>query len=204
MAEKSNMASESIVISTLLLIPITEVGRGHFGNQSSWAMMVNSFLSWICATPHQPVQVAGFRALYHVWGRCRKGLLQRWEEQEAAHVVFNTGKGRKVTDAVWRCEARAELATRGGCYAVLCLHLTKAFDLVDHRLLVQELLACAVPVHLLRIIVHAYRWPIFLTLDGLVANPLWPDRGIPAGCFSATYAQRGFLVRALVKTTVAA
>ena len=50
--------------------------------------------------------IAGFKALYRVWGRLRKGYLQKWEAQHSNLDLFNTGKGRQCSDAVWRCEVR--------------------------------------------------------------------------------------------------
>ena len=58
--------------------------------------------------------IAGFRALCRIWGRCSKRELSAWEDAWANDNLFNTGNGRTVTDAVWRCEARAELATAQG------------------------------------------------------------------------------------------
>ena len=58
--------------------------------------------------------IAGFRALYRIWGRTRKGTLQTWERQYAADGFFNTGVGRKCSDGVWRAEVRGELATGTG------------------------------------------------------------------------------------------
>ena len=83
--------------------------------------------------------IAGFRALYRIWGRARKSTLLAWERQHAAEGFFNTGAGRMCSDGVWRAEAHGELATGAGShYAVLLWDLVKAFEMVDHQLLIQE------------------------------------------------------------------
>ena len=37
-----------------------------------------------------------------------------------------------------------------------------------------------------------------LCMDNVWAEPLWPGSGVPAGCFSATYALRCYLRRVMV------
>ena len=121
--------------------------------------------------------IAGFRALYRIWGRARKSTLQTWERQHAADGFFNTGAGRKCSDGVWRAEVRGELATGAGShYAVLLWDLVKAFEMVDHQLLIQEADKQCFPFAVLQLILQAFEWPRRLILDGLVAEPLYPGR----------------------------
>eukprot|EP00974_Lingulodinium_polyedra_P103061 9977295-Lingulodinium_polyedra.AAC.1 len=51
------------------------------------------------------------------------------------------------------------------------------------------------PAHILRITVQAFRWRRFLCMDGIMHEGVLPHRGITAGCFSATFALRCYLVR---------
>merc|ERR1712197_151470 len=51
----------------------------------------------------------------------------------------------------------------------------------------------------LRLMLRAYRWRRFLMLDGLVAEELWPQASIGAGCWAALTALKTFMARTFRK-----
>ena len=53
------------------------------------------------------------------------------------------------------------------------------------------------PAFILRLVVLAYSWERFISMEGLVAQPLWPSRGVTAGDWAATYMLKAYMVKLL-------
>ena len=56
------------------------------------------------------------------------------------------------------------------------------YDMLGHHRLRREDVALNMPRELAVVTLASYRWPRFISLDGLVAPPLMPGRGIMPGC----------------------
>ena len=59
---------------------------------------------------HRPIGL--FRAIYRLWARARRPLVDAWAQAYAKDGVFSMAPSRQATDAVWRAQVRAA-ATRG-------------------------------------------------------------------------------------------
>ena len=114
--------------------------------------------------------------------------------------MYNTGRGKKTTDSIWRAEVRAEAAKgTGKLYAMIMWDLLKAYDTVDHDLLANEAYEQQFPMKIMRLLLRAYRWRRILMLDGLLAEELWPQKSIGAGCWAALAALKTFMARTFRK-----
>ena len=154
---------------------------GVFGKQ-------DQFLTVLLAPKPTPGRrpITQFSSMYRVWGKARKKQVARWEEAALEDSIFNTAKRRSTTDAVWRAEMRAEGAkTRRNELIQLMWDIRKAFETVIYERLMHEAENNKAPMHIIRVVVMAYRWCRRLTLDGVVACPLWPQNGVAAGCWAA-------------------
>jgi hypothetical protein len=65
--------------------------------------------------------------------------------------------------------------------------LKKAFEHVDHSLLIQAAKGMNYPMHVLRASLLSYAGPRRLTFLGYASEPVWPTRGIAAGSATATF-----------------
>ena len=144
--------------------------------------------------------IAFFTSLYRLWGKTRKRALLKWESLMLMDEMYNTGKGKKTTDSIWRAEVRAEASKGiGKLYAMIMWDLLKAYDTIDHDLLATEAYEQQFPMKIMRLMIRAYRWKRVLMLDGLLAEDLWPQKSIGAGCWGALAALKTFMARTFRK-----
>ncbi len=144
-----------------------------------------------------------FPCLIRVWMRLRRSDVEEWEVRNSrAHCYTGAGTGAHV--AAWKQSARGELAAAcGASYAQLLLDLAKAFEVVDHAVLVREAIAVGFPLPLLRLSLAAYRLPRTLVLDGCYSSIVDPLRGITAGSGTATVELKIMLMRLLDRVQAA-
>ncbi len=138
-----------------------------------------------------------FPCLVRVWMRLRRGMIAQWEQEHDKPYLL-AGAGRGADTAAWKQAARAECAAGAGAsYAQLLLDLEKAFELVDHRVLIDEAIAVGFPLPLLRLSLAAYRLPRALAIEGTYSSLIDPLRGITAGSGMATAELKVLLYRLL-------
>ena len=95
---------------------------------------------------------------------------------------------------------RAEAAKGlGEMYAMLMWDLLKAYDMIDHGILVEEAYEQQFPMKYMRLLLRAYRWKRRLMLDGLLSPEMWPQNSIAAGCWAALSALKTFMARTFRK-----
>ena len=97
--------------------------------------------------------------------------LQRWQRETRCLAAFRlatqaksnaTGKGKAVTDSIYRQSIRAEAAVDGGpnmCAASVFYDVAKCFDMVRHRQLAVRAARLGFPIDTLRMSLNSYRWP---------------------------------------------
>ena len=114
--------------------------------------------------------------MHRNWGKARKPALAAWEEHTLNDDIFNAGRTTKVIDAVWRVETRAEAAASlSKHYLMIFWDLVKAFEHVQHHILIKQDEMHTFPMGVLRLLMLAYRWQRALCLSGATAEPLWPN-----------------------------
>ena len=92
----------------------------------------------------------------------------------------------------------AALAT-GTCLLTLLWDLRKCYEYIRHWRLLREAELCEYPLAVLRLSLASYRWPRHIRQGPLVADVLWPLRGIVAGSSHATFELKVFLLQTVRK-----
>ncbi len=154
----------------------------------SWPQQIT-----LVAMPALPKPDGGYRfigifaASYRVWARARRPIADRWEV-EHDRPFFAAGANRSAVDAVWRQSLRAEAATAetGATAAAILTDLEKFFEHVNHDLLLERAAKHGLPVPLVRLAFAAHSGPRMIRLRDFVAEEVYADRGIIAGCSLAT------------------
>ena len=102
----------------------------------------------------RPIGLLG--AIYRVWSRARRHLVQQWEQQFASYDFFSTGKGRSATDVVYRHTIRSEFATQNDTFfAAVLRDGENCYERIRHLDLVRSALRHQYPLALLRMSVKA-------------------------------------------------
>ena len=79
-----------------------------------------------------------FRTLYRLWARARVDGCRKWAGDWLTDPCWNNFGGRRPGDAVWRQLVQAEQDGDDDLgRAAVQLDISKMFDRVDHRLLVE-------------------------------------------------------------------
>ena len=140
-----------------------------------------------------------YQEVFRVWSKARQPLVRAWQARFITDAVVHMQQGRQIGDAAWRARVRALDATdRGRTVIEAMWDLRKCFEHVPHDKLVEQASRLGFPMDILRVSVASYAWPRILTTDyGVVADALWPTRGIVAGSAYATFELTAYLVAAL-------
>jgi len=134
---------------------------------------------------HRPIGL--FRAIYRLWARARRPLVDQWAHKHAKDGIFSMAPGRQATDAVWRAQVKAA-ATRGTHTLELNWDIQKCFEHVQRPKLIEVAMQLGFPAHILRLSLASYAWPRRLRgYQGLVTDPIYATRGIVAGSAFACY-----------------
>ena len=94
----------------------------------------------------------------------------------------NTARGRRVGDAMWRDQVRANLDDRAGRHTVeVCVDFAEAFEMVDRGKLAEVALEVGYPASALAMGLDLYAFGRRLVYRGCVSSEQRPTRGIAAG-----------------------
>ncbi len=145
-----------------------------------------------------------FAAVYRVWARARRPLADEWEARHD-RPYFAAGSHRSPVDAVWRQSLRAEaaVAKEGWTAAAVLTDLEKFYEHIDHEELLARATRLDFPEPLARLALAAYGGPRMIRMKNFVAEELYADRGVVAGCSLATTLTKVYTVEAydhLVRT----
>ena len=72
--------------------------------------------------------------------------------------------------------------------------MVKCYGHVDNQLLFGKGRQERCPLAALRASLRAYRWPRAVVMDGMVAQPAWPTRGIIGGSVIATSELKAYCI----------
>ncbi len=128
-----------------------------------------------------------FTAAYRVWARARRPLADQWESTHD-RPYFAAGAHRSPVDAVWRQSLRAEAAMseEGWTAAAVLTDLDKFYEHIEHDELLERAARLGFPEPLARLALAAYGGPRMIRLKDFVAEEVYADRGVVAGCSLAT------------------
>ena len=137
-----------------------------------------------------------------IWMRARNDVARKWEAENADPSLFG-GKGMGAQKAAWLAAFRAELADGRNTEKVqTLLDMTKAFETIPHKKLVETARKYKYNLALLRLSLAAYRVPRTVGIDGVCSAPMTATRGITAGSGFATTELR-ILMQEVVMLTLA-
>ena len=127
-----------------------------------------------------------FNGTHRLWTRARKDVATQWETENACGI-FAAASGQAATDTVWAQSLRAEQAVGHDHVAAAALFDLKSFfDTLQHDHLATRARIKKFPRKLARLGIDAYKAPRYVQRGGCVAAPLFPSRGVVAGCGFAT------------------
>ncbi len=154
----------------------------------SWPNQLNLITMPALPKPDGGYRLIGiFTAAYRVWARARRPLADQWE---SAHdrPYFAAGAHRSPVDAVWRQSLRAEAAMseEGWTAAAVLTDLDKFYEHIEHQDLLDRAARLGFPEPLARLALAAYGGPRMIRLRDFVAEEVYADRGVVAGCSLAT------------------
>jgi hypothetical protein len=155
---------------------------------ASWPQQITLVTMPALPKPDGGYRLIGiFAAAYRVWARARRPIADKWEAQHD-RPYFAAGTNRSAIDAVWRQALRAEAATaeQGATAAAVLTDLEKFFENIDHELLLERAEKHGLPLPLVKLALAAYSGPRMIRMRDFVAEELFADRGIIAGCSLAT------------------
>ena len=149
--------------------------------------------------------------LYRAWTRWRQRIrrtgYQAWEAHDDNDQYLSCCAGRDVTDVVWRQSFAMEVASSsargvvedvGGNFgAALLWDLMKAFEHIQHEILVREGQAVGMPMSTLIMDVNSYQWPRRFTMDLIVSRVCQPEDGMVAGATGAPYQIKAYMLRSI-------
>jgi len=118
---------------------------------------------------------------------CKEGRCYTNGKTENACGIFAAASGQAATDTVWAQSLRAEQAVGHNHVAAAALFDLKSFfDTLQHDHLATRARIKKFPRKLARLGIDAYKAPRYVRAWGCVAAPLFPSRGVVAGCGFAT------------------
>ena len=133
-------------------------------------------------------------SVIRIWMRARATQARAWEAVNHTSSVYG-GRGMGAQRAAWVEAFNAEAAVlEKEEQAQALLDLTKAFELVDHQLLLEAAKKRGYPLALLRLSLAAYRLERTVGIDGHYSRPVLAQRGITAGSGFATTELRMLLM----------
>ena len=127
--------------------------------------------------------VTTFPALYRLWTRARRNVVQEWRlTLDRAYLAY--GPGKCAQQVVWRQAAQAECDSISGLkVAAVLLDLQKFFERIPLELLRERALRAGLPGWLVNAAVAMYHGARVLSLNGVLAKKKFYARnGLPAGC----------------------
>ena len=138
-----------------------------------------------------------FTASLRLWGRLRSAVAKSWA-LENDREYFWGGAGRSALRCVWRQALAAEYCQPTGRQAAtIMFDLTKAYELLTHRMVAVRILNAGVPMRYGRWCLLSYAAPRVLRLGQAYSTTSQINTSIVAGCSGAT-----FLLRAVLLATV--
>ena len=133
---------------------------------------------------HRPIGL--FPTVVRVWMKARAEVAREWEELTAGPELYGC-RNMGAQKAAWLEAFGAEAATAGGnAHAAALLDLTKAFETVPHRYLIDAAVQHGFSLKVLRLSLAAYRVARVIGIDGVFSKPVIATRGITAGSGFAT------------------
>ena len=136
-----------------------------------------------------------FTASQRLWGKVRRQIAAQWE-REHQRAFFWGGAGKSVEQCVWeQClDGEYALATGRKAASVL-IDLTKAYEMLSHRMCLGRFIDAAVPMRYARWCLLCYGGPRVLRLDGVFSDVFQVGASIVAGCAGATTLLRAVLLQ---------
>ena len=129
---------------------------------------------------HRPIGI--FTAIQRLWAKARMPLVEAWEAQHVRPYIA-CAKGSGSMDVVWRQAVRAEAGVESGQEACAVLwDLKSFFDSIDHGLLLARAHQLGFPKALVAMALASYVAPRVLQVREGLAPPVYPRRGVLAGC----------------------
>lgn len=122
--------------------------------------------------------------LARLWEAARVEHAHAWKSRND-RAQFWSGKSKGAADCAWMKALRAESAYTGEgfCAAGSVQDLQKACEHINFKLVWEMAGRTGFPLSLVAWIISLYSGPRLLMLEGtIMAAPLWPARGGPAGC----------------------
>ena len=187
------LSDEAIAALAELLMTIERSGE--------WPPELNLVLIVLLAKSDGGFRPIGlFPTVIRVWMRARTAQARAWEARNHSRDVYG-GKGMGAQRAAWVEAFNAEAAgLEKEEQAQALLDLTKAFELVDHKLLVDAAKKRGYPLALLRLSLAAYRLSRTVGIDGCYSREIAAQRGITTGSGFATTELRLLLMDVLETT----
>ena len=152
--------------------------------------------------------IALYRTNFRIMAACFRDKARAWMSS-IPEVGLNCRPGRKVTDTTYRLQLREGLRING-CKvdvkgaerphsAEILADLTKAYDCVDRRRLIEEARHFKYPQDLLHLSLTSYRWSRRLVCGKMASGPVEPTTGILAGSMAAPFEMALYTLRPLVR-----
>ena len=127
-----------------------------------------------------------YASVIRLWGRARGDERGQWEADHHRDEMY-ASKGRAATRVAWQAAFNAKAAHLCGRRHVHgLLDLTKAFDKVDWRRLIDAGLRHGYPMRMLLLALRSYTHPRVLKMRGAISDDIVASCGIGAGSTSAT------------------
>jgi len=127
-----------------------------------------------------------FNGTHRLWTRSRKDVCSKWDAEHPCGI-FAAASGQAATDTVWAQSLRAEQAVGHKHVAAAALFDLKSFfDMLKHEHLLERSRTKGFSMKLAKLGVDGYRTPRYVQRAGCISAPLFPSRGVVAGCGFAT------------------
>ena len=127
-----------------------------------------------------------FPSIVRLWMRARANAVRKWEQDNAIPEIYG-GPAMGAHRAAWQAAFSAEWAGREGyAYSCTLLDLVKAFEMVDHNLVIAAAVRRGYCLWRLRLSLAAYRFARAIAVDNCYSRLVHALRGITAGSGTAT------------------
>ncbi len=138
-----------------------------------------------------------FAAICRVWSKARRDIASDWELRND-RGYFASGADRCTADTVWlqSAAAEAQLAEEGHVAAAVLLDLEKFFEYIDHDALFDRAVRLGLPEPLVRLALASYAGPRRIRLRDFIAQEVYADRGVVAGCSLASTLIKAYVIEA--------
>jgi len=149
----------------------------------TWPSGIDTVAIALIPKPKGGVRPIGlFPGLHRLWTRARRDVTQAWED-EHNRSYFAARKGNRAIYTVWRQSLEAEISTANQrSTASVLIDLRSFFDHLNHADLAARAEEAGFNFNVTRLAISAYRHPRALCKKGVLAAPLFPTRGVLAGC----------------------